>query len=541
MKQRLMEDLVNRFEDKREIKNLMGKYAASLIIRRDAYMFDDFWSKEASDVSLGFNNGFYIGAESIRAYYASVQNKYKVSSRILQELFPEQLGNLSEEEIYGVGSLEMKPLQSAYIQVAGDRRTAKGLWAANGNSAEITTAGPTTRWTWGFFAVDFIYEKCEWRIWHLRYLEDINVQAGHDWSEASDDWAERPEFAALSECAPPEPDLKKALRVPYTPGRPFTKTPLIPEPYETFSETFSYGPYSNQAGTCCMNPGSYSDSLSFSENSDDEMLLAKVLARDAAVDAMNLRVYLQANNLRKKELDELWVREEENRKTASFGKNWGYYTGMESIEKYYVDHHNDLMQEYLDNYCAAHPGFENTPANTGAGYSAIFPVSAPSVQVAADCKTLKALFYSVGYQNIPQSDGTVQARWIAQKVAADFILEKDGWKIWHLLEISDSEWKPGINYHDEMPVYEQDDDILKIEFGTPDITVQTHDRQFCWADNYPAMPVPYEIFTDDISWGPEGFKPFMPSIRAKDVILAPPTQPTGLSTAGARKDEGSEE
>ena len=44
---------------------------------------------------------------------------------------------------------------------------------------------------------------------------------------------------------------------------------------------------------------------------------------------MSRRVYYIANEWRARELDELWVSDPEHQKTASFGRNTGYYVGME--------------------------------------------------------------------------------------------------------------------------------------------------------------------------------------------------------------------
>ena len=42
------------------------------------------------------------------------------------------------------------------------------------------------------------------------------------------------------------------------------------------------------------------------------------------------RCYYIANDWREKELSELWVTGEDAKKTASFGRNWGYYIGIPS-------------------------------------------------------------------------------------------------------------------------------------------------------------------------------------------------------------------
>ena len=45
---------------------------------------------------------------------------------------------------------------------------------------------------------------------------------------------------------------------------------------------------------------------------------------------------------------------------------------------------------------------------------------------------------------------------------------------------------------------------VALEFGTPDVAMDTYDPDYGWADNYPAMPEPYLTFSDRESYGPEG-------------------------------------
>ena len=46
------EELVGIWEERREIKNLMGRYAVSFLLKREKDMFADFWSGR-EDVSMG--------------------------------------------------------------------------------------------------------------------------------------------------------------------------------------------------------------------------------------------------------------------------------------------------------------------------------------------------------------------------------------------------------------------------------------------------------------------------------------------------------
>ncbi len=60
--------------------------------------------------------------------------------------------------------------------------------------------------------------------------------------------------------------------------------------------------------------------------------------------------------------------------------------------------------------------------------------------------------------------------------------------------------------NEEDPVYvDYATDPVAVEFGTPTIQKLVHDQTFNWWDNYPPCPQPYEHWSDDISYGPEGY------------------------------------
>ena len=69
----------------------------------------------------------------------------------------------------------------------------------------------------------------------------------------------------------------------------------------------------------------------------DEDMIQMVTDIEEVRDLMSLRSYYQAADLRKKELDELWVSEPMHAAKASFGANWGYYYGKSEVQRWYVD------------------------------------------------------------------------------------------------------------------------------------------------------------------------------------------------------------
>lgn len=203
---------------------------------------------------------------------------------------------------------------------------------------------------------------------------------------------------------------------------------------------------------------------------------------------MSKRVYYIANEWREKELDELWVRDPELQKTASFGRNTGYYVGMDAIRGYYVDKHNAEMGE-------------------GIGYLSNHPISTGLVRQAEDGKTAKGMWYSIAQETRPNDDGTALALWMPEKIGVDFVKEADGWKIWHIMIANDLACEAGHDYEQDAVYIDYAADPVAVEFGTPTIPKLVHDQTFNWWDNYPPMPEPYETWCDAISYGPEGYQP----------------------------------
>lgn len=233
--------LLEKWEDQREIKNLMGKMSNCILLNREAELFELFWAHTQADVCLGLNNGWYIGPEALRAYYQAEHDRCALVAACLQKAYPQIIGDQSAEDIYGIGVFKAKPLYAPVIEVADDRRTAKGLWYCMGTSAKVDTAGPVADWTWGYYCVDFIREESQWRIWHLQYLNDVECISGQSWGSEQTPYPELDEFLPLKDFSMPKPSQETCLRAVYSPLRPMTPAPAIPEPYSTFSKTFSYG------------------------------------------------------------------------------------------------------------------------------------------------------------------------------------------------------------------------------------------------------------------------------------------------------------
>ena len=69
----------------------------------------------------------------------------------------------------------------------------------------------------------------------------------------------------------------------------------------------------------------------------DEELIGRVWDQENIRNLIGRYTYYEAANRRAEALEQFWVRTQEHQATASFGRNWGFLTGIDDIRAYYVD------------------------------------------------------------------------------------------------------------------------------------------------------------------------------------------------------------
>jgi len=235
------EQLIGRWEDQRDLKNLMGKICFSILLKQESAMADRFWSAR-EDISLGTNEGWYLGQEAVRGYYNAVHAHTLAYTDFMKRSFPEKMNKLSPKEQYGAGSMDVRPMDTSVIEIAEDGETARGIWYSRGTYNDITPQGPLAFWNVGIYACDFVRENNAWKVWHMLNFIDIHVPGGRSWGNPNPEPFPLLEaFAEAVPFQPPEPSKAETLYKAYYPGRPFQKLPEPPVPYQTFAETGSYG------------------------------------------------------------------------------------------------------------------------------------------------------------------------------------------------------------------------------------------------------------------------------------------------------------
>jgi hypothetical protein len=132
----------------------------------------------------------------------------------------------------------MHPLTTPIIEVAGDGQTAKGMWYSPGQVTEVSSDGkPSANWIWEKYGVDFVKEDGAWKIWHIHMYTDFFTQVGKSWT---DETADAPMGVGQPPVAIPRPDKEEETYKVYSMTQVPQDAPRMPEPYYTFSETFSY-------------------------------------------------------------------------------------------------------------------------------------------------------------------------------------------------------------------------------------------------------------------------------------------------------------
>jgi hypothetical protein len=211
-----------------DVQNIMSKHNYYHAVGMHAQELKDIWVKEdgifASSATFGNPQRIMVGIDTIKADYGKSTGPT------------------------GKGSWAMHLNTTPVIEVAGDGKTAKGIWYSPGVSVGFRDGVASGGWWWEKYGADFVKEDGEWRLWHIQMYYDhtptISSKTG------STIWTTPPQSGGGGETQMqdgwvPNPNPYQIWGPDYVPEL----RPQLPEPYYTFTETFSYceetsrGPY----------------------------------------------------------------------------------------------------------------------------------------------------------------------------------------------------------------------------------------------------------------------------------------------------------
>ncbi len=228
--------LAQRAVDYMEIQNVMARHVYCFMAQKQWEELDTVWARRVPDIAYGHDAGFVVGQEKVRNYYGGMNERQRQNKlEIMSKLYPD-VKNVKENE--GIGDLVMFPVSTPCIEIAGDGKTAKGVWFSQAMGCEIGHDGkPMVFGFWGREGVDFIKEDGKWKIWHLLLTGDINYRQDQSWVDNMN-----PPFVRT---VPDEQTMVHDLtrKVPHRHYSNKTlpqDDPKLPEPYETWDESISY-------------------------------------------------------------------------------------------------------------------------------------------------------------------------------------------------------------------------------------------------------------------------------------------------------------
>lgn len=236
MTEKSLEEMVQRLNDIHEIQNVMSLHEYYHTAGMHKEEVEEIWAQETPGVSWETGDlGRFEGIDAIWKIYVDGKAMMgEVNLKGMRKLFPEIE---DKEENMFIGTMNVHTLTTPIIEVAGDGKTAKGVWMSPGHVTQLLGGDLVATWTWEKYAVDFVKENGKWKIWHFHVYTDFSTPFEKSWLENSLE-------PKLPSAFPPDfPKPVKPMSDEYPQYSPFTNPkdlPRPPEPYETFEDTFSY-------------------------------------------------------------------------------------------------------------------------------------------------------------------------------------------------------------------------------------------------------------------------------------------------------------
>ena len=153
------------------------------------------------------------------------------------------------DEVRTAGVLHMHAMLTPVIEIAGDGKTAKGVWDSFGPN--ITNPDQVGSWLWTKYGVDFVKEDGVWKIWHLQVNPIFNTPYDRSITQTAKDRAARAEKSVVEnggadrrpgETAPPPRPAGYVMpdNLWIYDGKTAPRGPYVPEPYCHFDPAKAY-------------------------------------------------------------------------------------------------------------------------------------------------------------------------------------------------------------------------------------------------------------------------------------------------------------
>ena len=237
------------------------------------------------------------------------------------------------------------------------------------------------------------------------------------------------------------------------------------------------------------------------EFTDEEMVL-HAWDKEMIQNLVSRFTFYWGNGETERAIRELWVHEPEHIGDASFATNTGFYVGLSEVYRHLVEEPKQLADEVLGEFQAAKPE-AYAGAEPGLGLTAMHSCTTPLLFISVDGKYARYLCYDLGMTGRGHPDGSAESYFEFGLMLIELVREKDGFKIWHLVQQHDFSIESGKNYNDVNTMIEGYDPGSRF-YGDPTVKTEVYDNQYGWEYLFYDMPRPFKTYDEDEGYGPKG-------------------------------------
>lgn len=175
------DERIIRVWDIETVKDLMARRQVLNMNNERRRELDTLWvteEKYRKTASIGSNWGYYVGMDEISNYYVVEHTNRQQAELDAKCAAQPSLRNIRDN--FGYGDLISTHASTPCVVLAGDGKTAKGVWYSMAVQATGNPDGTcTTLWHPERICADFVKEDSgEWKIWHLLISLDVEYEAG---------------------------------------------------------------------------------------------------------------------------------------------------------------------------------------------------------------------------------------------------------------------------------------------------------------------------------------------------------------------------
>jgi hypothetical protein len=175
------DERIIRVWDIETVKDLMSRRQVLQMNNERRKELDTLWVTEPKyrkTASIGSNWGYYVGMDEISNYYVVEYTKKQQEALDAKCAANPELRNIRDN--FGYGDLIAHHISTPCVVLAGDGKTAKGVWYSLGVKSTGNPDGTCkAMWYPERVCADFVKEDSgEWKIWHVLISNDVEYEAG---------------------------------------------------------------------------------------------------------------------------------------------------------------------------------------------------------------------------------------------------------------------------------------------------------------------------------------------------------------------------